>query len=92
MRPFIYPWDADGMYKKNNIKDAYDFSEEEYRKLVQQPGAHEVVIAVRQYNQLVTQSKHYEENETNALLKKEAEEEAKIFLDGILDLAEKRTG
>ncbi len=81
------------MYKKNNIKDTYDFSEEEYRELVQQPGAHEVVEAVRQYNQLVMRSKHYEENETNALLKKEeAEEETKIFLDGILDLAEKRTG
>jgi hypothetical protein len=50
-----------------------------------------VVEAVRRYNELISQSRCFEDKEVNELLIKEAEEEeAKVFLDGIFDLAEKR--
>jgi hypothetical protein len=79
------------MYKKKYSKNPYDISEEEYHELCKQPGANEVVEAVRQYNKQVLHSRIFEDAEGNALWKKEAEEEeTKIFLDGIFDLAEKR--
>jgi hypothetical protein len=84
-------WDVDGMYKKIHNIDAYDISEEEYQKLRKQPGAQMVVEAVRQYNELVSQSWHFEPKDMNALLIKEAEEEdAKAFLDGVFDITQKR--
>jgi len=71
--------------------DAYDISEEEYRELCKQPTAQMVVEAVTRYNELVSQSAHFEGNEVNGLLIKTAEEEdAKVFLDGIFDIVEKR--
>jgi hypothetical protein len=71
--------------------DAYDISEEEYHELCKQPTAQKVVEAVTRYNELVTQSTHFEGNEVNELLIKTAEEEdAKVFLDGIFDIVEKR--
>lgn len=79
------------MHKKMLSMDAYDISEEEYHELCTQPAAPMVVEAVRQYNELISQSRCFEDKEVNELLIKEAEEEeAKVFLDGIFDLAEKR--
>ena len=79
------------MYKKIHSINPYDISEEEYRELCKQPGAKKVVEAVRQYNELVSQSGHFEDKGVNALLIKEAEEEdAKAFLDGIFDITHKR--
>lgn len=71
--------------------DAYDISEEEYRELCKQPTAQMVVEAVMRYNELVSKSAHFKDNEVNELLIKAAEEEdAKVFLDGIFDIVEKR--
>jgi hypothetical protein len=79
------------MYKKIHSKEAYDISEEECRELYKQPGAQLVAETVRQYNELVSQSWHFEDKEVNALLIKKAEEEdAKTFLDGIFDITQKR--
>jgi hypothetical protein len=84
-------WDVDGMYKKIHSKTANDISEEEYRELYKQPGAQVVVEAVRQYNELVSQLRHFEDKDVNALLiKKAEEEEAKIFLDGLFDITQNR--
>jgi hypothetical protein len=71
--------------------DAFDISKEEYRMLCKQPTAQMVVEAVTRYNELVSRSAHFEGNEVNELLIKAAEEEdAKVFLDGIFDIIEKR--
>jgi vacuolar-type H+-ATPase subunit C/Vma6 len=79
------------MYKKIHSIDAYDISEEEFHELYKQPGAQMVVEAVRQYNELVSRSRHFEDKDINALLIKEAEEEdAKAFLDGVFDITQKR--
>ena len=79
------------MNKKKRSIDAYDISEEEFHELCKQPGAQMVVDAVRQYNELVSRSGHFEDKNVNALLIKEAEEEeVKVFLDGIFDVVEKR--
>lgn len=79
------------MYKKIHRRDAYDISEEEYRELYKQPAAHMVVEAVRQYNELVSQSGHFEDKGANGFLIKEAEEEdAKAFLDWVFDITQKR--
>jgi DNA integrity scanning protein DisA with diadenylate cyclase activity len=48
-----------------------------------------VVEAVRQYNELVSQSGHFEDKDVNALLIKEVEEDAKAFLDGVFDITQK---
>jgi hypothetical protein len=76
------------MREKGYNRNAFDISEEEYRALCKQPGAKEVLEAVRKYNDLVSQSRRGEDSETHAFLSKEAEE-TKIFLDGLFDLAEK---
>jgi predicted metal-binding transcription factor (methanogenesis marker protein 9) len=77
--------------QKYGRMDAYGISEEEYRELRKQPTAQMVVEAVTRYNELVSQSAHFEGNEVNELLTKATEEEdAKVFLDGIFDLVEKR--
>jgi len=79
------------MKEKKDSNDAYDFSEDECQELCTQSGAHEVIEAVRHYNEIVSLSRFFEKNEVDALLKKEAEEEdTKVFLEGIFDLAEKR--
>lgn len=79
------------MNKKKRSIDAYDISEDEFHELCKQPGAQMVVDAVRQYNELVSRSGHFEDKNVNALLIKEAEEEdAKAFLDGIFDITQKR--
>jgi hypothetical protein len=79
------------MYKKIHSKETYDISEEECRELYKQPSAQLVVKAVRQYNELVSLSGHFEDNDINALLIKNAEEEdAKAFLDGVFDITQKR--
>jgi hypothetical protein len=79
------------MHKKKHWIDTYDISEEEYRKLYRQPAAHMVVEAVRQYNELMSQSGHFEDKDVNAFLIKEAEEEdAKAFLDWVFDITQKR--
>ena len=78
------------MYKKIHSIDAYDISEEEYHELCKQPGAQMVVEAVRQYNDLVSQSGYFEDKDVNTLLIKETEEEdAKDFLDGVFDITQK---
>ena len=77
------------MQRKKHDEYAYDISEEEFCELCKQPGAHAVVEAVRRYNAVASQSRYFEEHEVDALLKKAAEEtDAKLFLDGIFDLAE----
>jgi len=77
--------------QKHVRMEAYDISEEEYRELCKQPTAQMVVEAVIRYNELVSQSAHFEGNEVNELLIKATEEEdAKVFLDGIFDIVEKR--
>lgn len=79
------------MYKKIQSIDAYDISEEEYHELCKQPAAQMVVEAVMQYNEIVSQSGHFADEDANALLIKEAEEEkAKAFLDGVFDIIQKR--
>jgi predicted metal-binding transcription factor (methanogenesis marker protein 9) len=79
------------MYKKIHSIDNYDISEEEYHELCKQPAAQLIVEAVMRYNELVSQSGHFTEKDTNTLLLKEAEEEkAKVFLDGVFDLIQKR--
>jgi hypothetical protein len=79
------------MHKKIHSKVAYDISEEECRELYKQPGAQLVAEAVRQYNELVSRSWHFEDKEVNALLIKKAEEEdAKAFLEGVFDISQKR--
>ena len=79
------------MYKKIHTKEAYDISEEECRELYRQPGAQLVVKAVKQYNEMVSLSGHFEDKGVNALLIKNAEEEdAKAFLDGLFDITQKR--
>jgi hypothetical protein len=71
--------------------DAYDISEEECRELYKQPTAQMVVEAITRYNELVSQSAHFKGNEVNELLMKATEEEdAKVFLDGIFDIVERR--
>jgi hypothetical protein len=77
--------------QKNVRMDAYDIPEEEYRELCKQPTAQMVVEAVTRYNELVSQSAHFEGSEVNELLIKAAEEEdAKVFLDGIFDIVENK--
>ena len=79
------------MNKKKRSIDAYDISEDEFHELCKQPGAQMVVDAVRQYNELVSRSGHFEDKNVNALLIKEAEEEdAKAFLEGVFDITQKR--
>ena len=75
------------MYKKIHGIDTYNISEEEYHELCKQPGAQMVVEAVRQYNDLVSQSGHFEDKDVNVILIKE--EDAKAFLDGIFDITQK---
>ena len=78
------------MHKKIHSIESYEISEEEYQELCKQPAAQRVVEAVRQYNESISQARCVEDKEMNVLLMKEAEEEeAKVFLDGIFDLAEK---
>ncbi|HVQ01322.1 MAG TPA: hypothetical protein VMT57_07390 [Candidatus Thermoplasmatota archaeon] len=78
------------MHKKIQSINAYDVSEEEYQKLCRQPAAQMIVEAVRQYNQLVSQSAYLANQDTNALLIKEAEEEdTKAFLDSVFDIIQK---
>jgi hypothetical protein len=77
--------------QKYGRMDAYDISEEEYRELCKQPTAQMVVEAVTRYNKLVSQSTLFESNDVKGLLIKATEEEdAKVFLDGIFDIVEKR--
>jgi hypothetical protein len=77
--------------QKYGRMDAYNISEEEYRKLCKQPTAQMVVEAVTRYNELVSKPGYFEGNEVNELLiKTTEEEEAKVFLDGIFDILEKR--
>ncbi|MCI0500455.1 MAG: hypothetical protein L0Y61_01745 [Epsilonproteobacteria bacterium] len=71
--------------------DVYDISEEEYRELCKQPTAQMVVEAVARYNELVSRSAYFEDYKSNELLIKATEEEdAKVFLDEIFDIMEKK--
>lgn len=81
------------MHKKNQRRDAYDLSEEEYRELFKQPaGLTQLVVdAVTNYNQRVSLTRDVEGKGVNELVVKEAEEEAaKVFLDGIFDIIEQK--
>jgi hypothetical protein len=83
------------MHKKNQRRDAYDLSEEEYRELFKQPAGltQKVVDAVAHYNKNVSLIRDEEAKDVNGLLVKEAEEEAaKVFLDGIFDIVEQKAG
>ena len=77
--------------QKHVRMEAYDISEEEYRELYRQPTAQMVVEAITQYNELVSRSAYFEGHEVNDLLIKATEEEnAKVFLDEIFDIIEKK--
>jgi hypothetical protein len=81
------------MHKKKQRRDEYQITEDEYHEIAKQPAdiRQMVVDAVAHYNTMVSLSKNYEENDGKDLLIKEAEEQnAKVFLDGILDIIEKR--
>jgi len=81
------------MHKKNQRRDAYDLSEEEYRELFRQPAGltKMVVDAVADYNERVSLSRDVEGKDVNNLVVKEAEEEAaKVFLDSIFDIVEQK--
>jgi hypothetical protein len=80
------------MHKNTHRLNAYHISEEEYRTLCKQPtGIAQIVIeSVANYNERVSLSRYVEGNEVNERLVKEAEEEdAKVFLDGILDIVQR---
>jgi hypothetical protein len=77
------------MHKNTPSIDTYHISKEEYQALCKQPAAPMVVEAVKHYNEMV--SEHFEAKDVNVLVAKEAEEEeTKVFLDEILDLAEQK--
>ena len=81
------------MHKKNQRRDAYDLSEEEYRELFKQPAGltQMVVNAVANFNERVSLTRDAKGKDANELLVKEAEEEAaKVFLDGIFDIVEQK--
>ena len=79
------------MHKDMYRMDSYDISKEEYRELCKQPAAQMVVKAVTQHNELVSRSENFKSKEVNELLIKEAEEDdAKVFLDEIFNIVEKR--
>jgi hypothetical protein len=81
------------MHKKKQRRDEYQITEDEYREICKQPIhiRQMVVDAVTHYNNMVSLSRNYESNDGNDLLIKEAEEQnAKVFLDGLLDIIEKR--
>lgn len=76
----------------HRINDPY-ISEEIYPEFSErQDGITQIVVdAVAQYNEMSQLPEHFEGKGINERLIKEAEEEAaKVFLDGILDIVERR--
>jgi hypothetical protein len=81
------------MHKNIHRINAPYISEEVYREFSErQDGITQIVVdAVAQYNEMSQLSEHFEGKGVNERLIKEAEEEAaKVFLDGILDIVQRR--
>jgi hypothetical protein len=81
------------MYKTMQRRDASTSLDEDVLQLCQQPISitQRVVKAVAQYNEMVTQSRSWENIEGNDLAIRAAEEEeAKVFLDGLFDIMQQR--
>ena len=96
---YIYPVDSftygmwTWMHKNiHRINVPYISEELSYESYDRQDGITQIVVdAVMQYNEMSQLSEHFEGKGINERLIKEAEEEAaKVFLDGLLDIVERK--
>jgi hypothetical protein len=81
------------MHKKKQRRDAFHIPAEGYPELYKLPSGitQMVADAVKQYNDMVSLSRHFDGKNVNELLIKEAEEEdTKVFLEGIFDIVQMR--